>query len=82
MDNLVSGGLSLALFGLGVVFVFFCLLIAATAAMSALAARFGRTPGQETSWQDDAVTPPAQMAAVIAAVIMHRARRQARQSQR
>lgn len=75
MENLVSQGLPLALFGVGVVFVFFCLLIAATSAMSWLAAGFGQAPGQASGQRGNTVMPPAQMAAVIAAIAMHRARR-------
>ncbi len=77
MENLVSQGLTLALFGVGVVFVFFCLLIAATSAMSWLAAKFGQASGRTSGQQGNTVMPPAQMAAVIAAIAMHRARRQA-----
>ena len=79
MENLVSEGLPLALFGVGVVFFFLCLLIAATSAMSVLVNRFTRAPGRTFSRQDDAFMSPAQMAAVIAAVTMHRTRRRTRQ---
>ena len=77
MENLFSQGLPLALFGIGVVFVFLCLLIFATSAMSALTERFGPTLGIVPAETGSTPLPPAQMAAIIAAVTLHRARRKA-----
>ena len=77
MENLFSQGLPLALFGIGIVFVFLCLLILATSAMSALTARFAPDSGANSAASSQTPLPPAQMAAIIAAVTMHRARRRA-----
>ena len=44
MDNLVSQGIELALFGMGTVFVFLVLLIFATRVMSLLVLRFAPEP--------------------------------------
>ncbi|MCY4270923.1 MAG: OadG family protein [Gammaproteobacteria bacterium] len=75
MENLFSQGLPLALFGIGVVFVFLCLLILATRAMSALAARLAPAAGTAPAETSPSHLPPAQMAAIIAAITLHRARR-------
>ncbi|MCY4183405.1 MAG: OadG family transporter subunit [Gammaproteobacteria bacterium] len=75
MENLFSQGLPLALFGIGVVFIFLCLLILATRAMSALAARFAPAAGTAPAETSPSHLPPAQMAAIIAAITLHRARR-------
>jgi len=40
MDNLLNQGLELAMYGMGTVFVFLALLIAATRTMSALVLKF------------------------------------------
>jgi len=75
MENLFSQGLPLALFGIGVVFIFLCLLILATRAMSALVARFAPAAGTAPAETSPSHLPPAQMAAIIAAITLHRARR-------
>lgn len=80
MENLVSQGLPLALIGIGIVFFFLCLLISATRAMSFLAARLGQASGKAPANQIHHPVPPAQMAAVIAAVTMHRSRLRARRA--
>ena len=77
METLFSQGLPLALLGIGIVFVFLCLLILATSAMSALTARFAPDRGASSAASSQTPLPPAQMAAIIAAVTMHRARRRA-----
>ena len=74
MDNLVSQGLPLALIGIGIVFVFLCLLVVATRAMSILTERLGPALGLTPAQQPQYPVPPAQMAAIIAAITMHRAR--------
>ena len=79
MENLVSQGLPLALFGIGIVFVFLCLLVVATRVMSILTERLGPAFGVAPATQESYPAPPAQMAAIIAAVTMHRSRRRARQ---
>lgn len=80
MENLVSQGLPLALFGIGIVFVFLCLLVLATRAMSLLTERLGPALGAASAAQPQYPVPPAQMAAITAAVTMHRARLRARRA--
>ena len=74
MENLVSQGMPLALLGIGVVFIFLCLLVLATRTMSVLTERFGPALGLVPEKPLDNPMPPARMAAVIAAVTMHRQR--------
>ncbi len=74
MESLVSQGLPVALFGIGIVFVFLCLLVAVTHAMSALAARLGPVFGAAPATPAPPPVSPALMAAATAAVAMHRAR--------
>lgn len=76
MENLVSQGMPLALFGIGIVFVFLCLLVLATRAMSILTGRFGPAPGKPADYP----APPARVAAIVAAVTMHRQRMRARRA--
>ncbi len=76
MDNLVSQGAPLALFGIGIVFAFLCVLVCAVRVMSILTARPG-PPGVLPEEQVDYPVPPAQLAAIVAAIGMHRARRSA-----
>ncbi len=54
--NLFSAGLELMLAGMGTVFVFLTLLVAATAAMSALVRRFSPLEQLSGSGQGDAPT--------------------------
>ncbi len=58
MDNLMSEGLNLMVFGMGFVFVFLTLLVFATGAMSKLVARFAPEPEPKPK--------PAKTAAVTA----------------
>ncbi len=75
MGDLFSQGLPLASFGIGIVFAFLCLLVAATWAMSELAARFA-PPGAAASAQlADAQASREQIAAITAALHLHRSRR-------
>lgn len=74
MENLVSQGMPLALFGIGIVFFFLCLLVLATRAMSILTGRFGPALGVAPDNPPDYPAPPAQVAAIVAAVTMHRQR--------
>tara|TARA_R110002072_G_scaffold82576_2_gene188083 strand:- start:16 stop:261 length:246 start_codon:yes stop_codon:yes gene_type:complete len=76
-DNLLSQGLELMLFGMGTVVVFLTLLVLLTTLMSALVG--GATaPAPETavalpvSAPDDAVTDPALLAIISAAIHHHR----------
>ena len=78
MESLVSQGMPLALFGIGIVFVFLCLLVLATRAMSLLVERFGPALGAVSENPSAHTMPPAQMAAIAAAVTMHRQRAGAR----
>lgn len=80
MENLVSQGMPLALFGIGIVFVFLCLLVLATRAMSILTGRFGPALGVAPENPPDYPAPPAQTAAIVAAVTMHRQRLRARRA--
>ncbi len=80
MENLVSQGMPLALFGIGIVFVFLCLLVLATRAMSILTERFGPALGLALEKPADYPAPPAQVAAIVAAVTMHRQRLRARRA--
>ena len=77
MESLVSQGMPLALFGIGIVFVFLCLLVLATRAMSILSERFGPTPGLAPAEISDYPAPPAQVAVIVAAVTLHRKRMRA-----
>lgn len=49
MENLVTQGVELAIFGMGTVFVFLTLLIFATLLMSKMVLRFGHEPSQATA---------------------------------
>ena len=80
MENLVNQGVPLALFGIGIVFVFLCLLVLATRVMSILTERLGPALGIAPAVKAQYPVPPAQMAAIIAAVTMHRARQRARRA--
>ena len=80
MGNLVNQGVPLALFGIGIVFVFLCLLVLATRTMSILAERLAPAFGIAPAEQPRHPVPPAQMAAIVAAVTMHRARARARRA--
>ena len=80
MENLVSQGIPLALFGVGIVFVFLCLLVLATRVMSILIGRFGPALGLAPVEPVDCPASPAQIAAIVAAVSMHRQLQRARRA--
>ena len=66
--GLLEQGLTLMLVGMGTVFVFLTLLVAATTLMSALTARLAPAPAAEAPVSDEEV------AAVSAAINRHRQR--------
>ena len=66
--GLLGQGLTLMLVGMGTVFVFLTLLVAATTLMSALTARLSPAPAAEAPVSDEEV------AAVSAAINRHRQR--------
>lgn len=76
MDNLISQGFELALFGMGTVFVFLCVLIFATKAMSTLVLRYEPTvsvSSADTAAQDASAPDPSRLVAIIsAAIAQHR----------
>ena len=77
MENLVSQGLELALFGMGTVFVFLALLIVATQSMSSLILRFQPAVAETTETQTAAVADNSRNVAIIsAAIAAHRSRQQ------
>ncbi|NQV71419.1 MAG: OadG family protein [Pseudohongiella sp.] len=76
MNNLLSQGFELALFGMGTVFVFLAVLIIATKAMSSLVLRFEpavSVASAATVAQDAALSDRGHLLAVIsAAIAQHR----------
>ncbi len=80
MDNLLNQGLELAMFGMGTVFVFLALLIAATKTMSALVLKFQPVLADTVApvVTRSSLTPEdGQLVAVISAAIMrHRNKNQ------
>lgn len=69
--ELFNDGLMLMLVGMGTVFAFLTLLVAATSLMSRLVGRFATVPAAATP-VDSGVDPAAEVAAVAAAVEHHR----------
>ena len=67
-SGLLEQGLTLMLVGMGTVFVFLTLLVAATSLMSALTARLSPPPAAESPVSDEEV------AAISAAINRHRQR--------
>jgi len=80
MDNLLNQGLELAMFGMGTVFVFLALLIAATKTMSALVLKFQPALADTVAaaaTQSNLIPEDGQSVAVISAAIMrHRNKNQ------
>ena len=80
MDNLLNQGLELAMFGMGTVFVFLALLIAATKTMSALVLNFQPALADTVAaaaTQSNLIPEDGQLVAVISAAIMrHRNKNQ------
>ena len=80
MDNLLNQGLELAMFGMGTVFVFLALLIAATKTMSALVLKFQPALADTVAaaaTQSNLIPEDGQLVAVISAAIMrHRHKNQ------
>lgn len=80
MDNLINQGLELAIFGMGTVFVFLALLIAATKTMSALVLKFQPTLADRVApaaTESNLIPEDGQLLAVISAAIMqHRNKNQ------
>jgi len=80
MDNLLNQGLELAMFGMGTVFVFLALLIAATKTMSALVLKFQPALADTVAAaaiQSNLIPEDGQLVAVISAAIMrHRNKNQ------
>ncbi len=79
MENLVSQGFELAIFGMGTVFVFLALLIFATQLMSSLILRFQpeiRHAAVCAATQADAATDNDRTVALISAAIAQHRRRQ------
>ena len=80
MDNLLNQGLELAMFGMGTVFVFLALLIAATKTMSALVLKFQPALADSdapAATQSNLIPEDGQLIAVISAAIMrHRNKNQ------
>ncbi len=80
MDNLLNQGLELAMFGMGTVFVFLALLIAATKTMSALVLKFQPALADgvaAAATQSNLIPEDGQLVAVISAAIMrHRNKNQ------
>ena len=75
MENLVSQGFELALFGMGTVFVFLTVLIFATQFMSALILRIqpeGGVSSASAVTQADSVTSGRKIAVISAAIAQHR----------
>ncbi|MDA1369517.1 MAG: OadG family protein [Proteobacteria bacterium] len=73
MENLLSQGIELAVFGMGTVFVFLALLILATKFMSALVLKY--QPDQQSPKTARAVTQTSNntlLAIISAAIIQHR----------
>ncbi len=77
MENMLSQGMPLALFGIGIVFAFLCLLVLATWAMSVLTERWLPIHGKAATQTARSAPTAAQMAAIIAALSLHRQRRDA-----
>lgn len=76
--TLIEQGIELMLFGMGTVFVFLALLIAATSAMSALIQRYAKPEEvvQKRAVNNPVVTDDDQIIAVLTAAIhKHRSRR-------
>jgi oxaloacetate decarboxylase gamma subunit len=80
MDNLLNEGLELAMFGMGTVFVFLALLIAATKTMSTLVLKFQPALADTIApavTQSNPMPEDGQLVAVISAAIMqHRNKNQ------
>jgi len=80
MDSLLNQGLELAMFGMGTVFVFLALLIAATRTMSALVLKFQPALADTVApaaTQSNLIPEDGQLVAVISAAIMrHRNKNQ------
>ena len=80
MDSLLNQGLELAMFGMGTVFVFLALLIAATKTMSALVLKFQPALADgvaAAATQSNLIPEDGQLVAVISAAIMrHRNKNQ------
>lgn len=76
MDSLLNQGLELAVFGMGTVFVFLALLIAATRTMSILVLKFQPAMTDKTAvaaTQSSVLPEDGQLIAVIsAAITQHR----------
>jgi len=76
MENLLSQGIELAVFGMGTVFVFLAILIFATKAMSSLVLRFEPLASQSTEaavTQNAALPDHGRVLAIIsAAITQHR----------
>lgn len=77
MDNLITRGFELAIFGMGTVFVFLTLLIVATKVMSTLVLRYepaASVSSVDTVAQDTPMADRGRLVAVIsAAIAQHRA---------
>ncbi len=73
MDNLLSDGLNLLVFGMGFVFVFLTLLVAVTGLMSKLVMKFEPAPAPKAPKVRPAVSPSAanndQLIAVMTAAV-------------
>lgn len=74
MGSLLSQGVSLAIFGMGTVFVFLTLLIFATALMSLVVARFSPTNSDAENPLKPALTlsEPSRLTTVIIAAAIHK----------
>jgi len=75
LENLVSQGFELAIFGMGTVFVFLALLIFATQGMSALVLRFQPEVSESSAsavTQSKSVVSGHTLAVISAAIAQHR----------
>ncbi|PCJ26614.1 MAG: oxaloacetate decarboxylase [SAR86 cluster bacterium] len=76
MDNLLAQGVELAIFGMGTVFVFLALLIAATKTMSAIVLRFEPevvSPTPDAGAHNGSALDQGRIVAIIsAAITQHR----------
>lgn len=81
MSALLASGLQLMLVGMGTVFVFLTLLVFATAAMSRLILRYFPEPLEPVPAPTSGAAQQAQdVAAISAALVMHRRRRSGNRS--
>ncbi|MCV6611947.1 MAG: OadG family protein [Amphritea sp.] len=77
MDNLMSEGLNLMVFGMGFVFVFLTLLVIATGFMSKFANKFAPEPAPQAAKPAPRAAAPAasagndEVVAVISAAVHH-----------